>query len=138
MKMEALILISNLATNNNKFTTLSLFFLVICIGGAVVSKAIIGDASEEDKKRCLKDTVTTNLVFCKMRVVFSVLFLLSLLLAVPQAMIQTNLDMIKLRYTDKEMVLKLEKGALAVVGKIDKLIDKGIDSIGVTSKKSEK
>lgn len=66
------------------------------------------------------------------KVVFSSIAIgvISLLGFIPQILVKTNIDKVKLRYTDMEVVKKIEGGTLQVVEKLEKLIDKGIESIG--------
>jgi hypothetical protein len=64
--------------------------------------------------------------------------LFSLLGFIPKILIETNIDKVKLRYTDMEYVEKLEKGAAEkIVDKLERLIDKGIENIGAGNKESE-
>jgi hypothetical protein len=63
--------------------------------------------------------------------------LFSLLGFIPKILIETNIDKVKLRYTDMETVKNIEGGTLKVVDKLEKLIDKGIENIGVGSKESK-
>jgi hypothetical protein len=48
---------------------------------------------------------------------------------IPNIMIRSNIDRIKLRYTDTETIKKLERGAENIVEKLDKLIDAGIKKV---------
>jgi hypothetical protein len=47
----------------------------------------------------------------------------------PNILLKTNIAKIKLRYTNMETVQKLEVGAEEIVSKLDKLIDKGLESL---------
>lgn len=61
--------------------------------------------------------------------VFLLASILSVIGSIPEIMLQRNITLAKLKYTSPEAISKIEGGALRVVDKLDKLIDKGIDSI---------
>lgn len=47
----------------------------------------------------------------------------------PNALIKSNIDRVKIKYTSPQSIDKIEKGALEVVNKLDKLIDKGVKNL---------
>ena len=51
------------------------------------------------------------------------------LVKLPKILVETNVDKIKLRYTNMQTVKQVESGALEVVKKLDKLISKGIKQL---------
>lgn len=64
---------------------------------------------------------------------FLITFIISLvgtLGTLPEIVPKSNIDRVKIYYTSPKSIAQIESGALQVVDKLDKLIDKGIESIG--------
>lgn len=86
-----------------------------------------------------KDEVWVFSYFKKASFIFFCFFLLIATIttfsSIPEIIVKRNIALVKIRYTDPKSINKIEKGALNVVNKLDKLIDKGIASIGQEEKK---
>lgn len=111
-----------------KFST-SLFLFYISVGAYFL-------VTTPDDKEFWKLFVGKMVENLNSVIFLAVLFtIISIYAVLPKILVTANIDRVKIHYTSPQAISKIESGALKVVDKLDKLIDKGINSIGEKKEK---
>lgn len=102
-----------------------IYIFIPCMVLGIISyiRYLTGDLKEGELSGLMK--------WIKKYVLFIIIFsFITEITNIPSLMLKANIMRVKINYTSPQSIAKIESSALEVVNKLDKLIDKGIESIG--------
>jgi hypothetical protein len=103
---------------------------ILIVGLVCFTIFVIGCKVKEEEQEPIADwAVPAWAVIKQVMLAVTLVALLCTIGRLPKILLKANIDRVKINYTSPQAIKQIESGALKVVTKLDKLIDKSIKSI---------